>query len=320
MDDKKLENELRQHETTLPEALLPENMKRRLMEMSEEEKKTRSESVPEYSAPAAAAGSTANAAPTENTGNAAPAKKKGIARYVFPVLAAAASLFLAFQLGVNMDAIKDRIAAPAAETASVDEGRKAVKDSGKKSEKEEKEEVEEEKPETGVVEKPETGEDEKPETEVKDAENPGYAEAYKHLNAIWEEENRYYSYDMPMVDYAMEETMEAPAAAATEGAAANSTLDAGAVTKEAADFDTAAMGDNGVDFTDTNVRTAGVAEGDVVKTDGKYIYEYDDRTEHIRIYQIGKGEFEEISSINLVKDMDFASEMFISEMAITWQS
>ena len=174
MDDKKLENELRQHETTLPEALLPENMKRRLMEMSEEEKKTRSESVPEYSAPAAAAGSTANAAPTENTVNAAPAKKKGIARYVFPVLAAAASLFLAFQLGVNMDAIKDRIAAPAAETASVDEGRKAVKDSGKKSEKEEKEEVEEEKPETGVVEKPETGED-----EIKDKEYATYNDMWK---------------------------------------------------------------------------------------------------------------------------------------------
>ena len=66
------------------------------------------------------------------------------------------------------------------------------------------------------------------------------------------------------------------------------------------------------DYTDTNVRTEGVAEGDIVKTDGKYIYEYDERTERIRIYQIGKGDFEQVGSVNLFKDMDYGRELFIS--------
>ena len=364
MDDraleKELENRLKGQEAELPEALLPENMKRRWENMSEEEKTARSESVPEdagyaetlENTEAADAVSTANAENMTNTVNtvtmkntansadpvntanaagaadtlstansagaadAAPAsgsgKKKGIARFVFPALAAAASLFLAFELGVNMDAIRDRISAPAAESLSADAGRKAVKDQEADTEQEAPGKPGDDQEAAPGAEKPESGKEEIPETDVKDGESSGYGKAYQHLNAIREEQNRYYTYDMPMVDY-VEEAMEAPIAAAESADAfVNSAPDMGASQKEAASPDTAAAGAAGVDFTDTNVRTEGVAEGDIIKTDGNYIYEYDDRTEHIRIYRIGRGDFEEISSINLLKDMDFASELFIN--------
>ena len=81
----------------------------------------------------------------------------------------------------------------------------------------------------------------------------------------------------------------------------------GALTAEIAD-DTAS---EGVDFTDTNVRTQGVLQGDIVKTDGKYIYVYDERTEHIRIYEPMDGKTEEIGSVSVVSDITRGGELYV---------
>lgn len=55
--------------------------------------------------------------------------------------------------------------------------------------------------------------------------------------------------------------------------------EAPSMVEESADEDVAA------DYSRTNVRTQNVEETDIVKTDGKYIYEYDCSTEYINIYK-----------------------------------
>ena len=64
-------------------------------------------------------------------------------------------------------------------------------------------------------------------------------------------------------------------------------------------------------FTDTNVRTEGVNEADIVKTDGKYIYIYEKNTEHISIYKVDKGNMERTGSINVLQDSYEGNEMYI---------
>ena len=56
-----------------------------------------------------------------------------------------------------------------------------------------------------------------------------------------------------------------------------------------------------ITFTDTNVRTDGVQEGDLVKTDGRFIYEYIDK--RINIYSINEGDIEKASTINVKTDL-----------------
>ena len=53
------------------------------------------------------------------------------------------------------------------------------------------------------------------------------------------------------------------------------------------------------DFSTTNVRTQGVDEGDIVKTDGNYIYAYDESTEKIIIYEVKGTTTKKIGKINL---------------------
>lgn len=66
-------------------------------------------------------------------------------------------------------------------------------------------------------------------------------------------------------------------------------------------------------FTDTNVRTEGVGEADIAKTDGKYIYVYDDFTEHLNIYSVEDGSIDKIGTINVLKDDEQFDEMYIYE-------
>ncbi|MBR4760826.1 MAG: beta-propeller domain-containing protein [Lachnospiraceae bacterium] len=66
-----------------------------------------------------------------------------------------------------------------------------------------------------------------------------------------------------------------------------------------------------MDFTDTNVRTQGVLQGDIVKTDGKYIYVYDERTERIRIYEAKDGKAEEKGSASVVSDITKGGELYV---------
>ncbi len=52
-------------------------------------------------------------------------------------------------------------------------------------------------------------------------------------------------------------------------------------------------------YSDTNVRTEGVSESDIVKTDGRYIYEYSSDSEHINIYEVLENETKPAGDINL---------------------
>lgn len=65
------------------------------------------------------------------------------------------------------------------------------------------------------------------------------------------------------------------------------------------------------DYTDTNVRTEGVGEADIVKTDGRYIYEYDSYTEHLVFYSVEDGSIEKVGRINVLQDDYSFSEMYI---------
>ncbi|SEQ79284.1 Secreted protein containing C-terminal beta-propeller domain [Lachnospiraceae bacterium NE2001] len=64
-------------------------------------------------------------------------------------------------------------------------------------------------------------------------------------------------------------------------------------------------------YTDTNVRTEGVAEADIVKTDGKYIYEYDTNTEHLNFYSVNDGSIQKEGRVNVLQDDYYFKEMYI---------
>ncbi len=150
----------------------------------------------------------------------------------------------------------------------------------------------------------------KPEKEDKEdlissKKNGNYKKAYDVL----EKYNDYLSVDYAVeeeVDYAaveeeVEETAdEAPREAANNYKGTETTGLAGA------------SDDKGVDYTDTNVRTEGVAEADIVKTDGNYIYEYDSYTEHLNIYSVKDGKIEKKSRTNILGIGVTNAEMYIN--------
>ena len=65
-------------------------------------------------------------------------------------------------------------------------------------------------------------------------------------------------------------------------------------------------------FTNTNVRTEGVNEADIIKTDGKYMYVYDSYTEHLNIYSVDDGKIEKIGTVNVLEDDESFIEMYIN--------
>jgi uncharacterized secreted protein with C-terminal beta-propeller domain len=58
---------------------------------------------------------------------------------------------------------------------------------------------------------------------------------------------------------------------------------------------------SGITFTDTNVNAEGVQGGDLVKSDGRFIYEYINK--HINIYSINEGNVDKASTINVNTDL-----------------
>ncbi len=65
-------------------------------------------------------------------------------------------------------------------------------------------------------------------------------------------------------------------------------------------------------FTDTNERTEGVHEDDVIKTDGKYIYVYNSSREKVEIYSAKDGKTELQSKINLVSLDSYDSNIYVT--------
>ncbi len=133
-------------------------------------------------------------------------------------------------------------------------------------------------------------------------ETDNYEMAYNYLKDYKKHMEEEVMVDYDDVDYAVEETADAAESEGASNAAANQTLGAtaGADTKSEEES-----------FTDTNVRTDGVAEADIIKTDGKYIYEYDTYTEHLYFYSVDDGKVNREGSVNVLEDDYFFKEMYI---------
>ena len=123
-------------------------------------------------------------------------------------------------------------------------------------------------------------------------------EIYDALKSVW----NYYRYDDL---YVLEDDMAFEAAAAT-----------GAETGVSSVADADVVGASGPDWTDTNVRTEGVDEADVVKTDGRYIYILRSHSD-LTIVKADGAKLERMSTIHVADSSDWnhpgAREFFISD-------
>lgn len=94
------------------------------------------------------------------------------------------------------------------------------------------------------------------------------------------------------------------------------TLDGGAAlmveerTMENADL--AASGKSEADYSETNVRQAGVDEGDVVKTDGTYLYVLKDNRTEMSIVDTRGNEMKEVQIIKM-KDSEWIQEIYVRD-------
>ncbi|MBQ1327999.1 MAG: beta-propeller domain-containing protein [Eubacterium sp.] len=137
-----------------------------------------------------------------------------------------------------------------------------------------------------------TGEDDTKEEGIPHISN-GYEKSYKALSRI---KDYYYGrYDKNIV---FEETADE---------AKNSTT--GALNKGGTDKLTPGVTPS---FTDTNERTEGVHEDDVIKTDGNYIYVYNSSREKVEIYSAKNGKTELQSKINLVSLDSYDSNIYVA--------
>ncbi|MCI8640254.1 MAG: hypothetical protein HFG41_14245 [Coprococcus sp.] len=68
----------------------------------------------------------------------------------------------------------------------------------------------------------------------------------------------------------------------------------------------------GADFSDTNVRTEGVGEADIVKTDGKYLYVKKENGEEISIVDTSEDQMNVVSTIQIPGESKRVQEFYIS--------
>lgn len=132
-----------------------------------------------------------------------------------------------------------------------------------------------------------------------------YAKAYAIVSEYVENYNTNIVYDDFGIEESqavMEDAMDAPA---TDGALKKSSGSSDTLTNGVQNFGAskdvsrAESKEAEKDFSTTNVRTQGVDEGDIVKTDGDYIYAYDESTEKIAIYEVKGTTTKKIGKINL---------------------
>lgn len=98
----------------------------------------------------------------------------------------------------------------------------------------------------------------------------------------------------------------------------NETADSGARTdSSSSSSDSATASTRAVDtsFSDTNVRTEGVGEADIVKTDGNYLYTLKANSKEISIVDIRSDQMKVVSSISLNENFQ-ASEFYLSDQKL----
>lgn len=125
----------------------------------------------------------------------------------------------------------------------------------------------------------------------------GYIERYKE-----EQEARMRAYEEEMIAY------DAAAGAKSEMALISESMDA--------DEAPMALNDSGAvasegGYSETNVRQEGVDEGDVVKTDGTYLYVLKDNRRQVSFVDTRGGEMKEIQTVS-VEDSQWIEEMYLN--------
>lgn len=105
---------------------------------------------------------------------------------------------------------------------------------------------------------------------------------------------------------ARDEVMESDGAAVSGSSSSNTTSESAAAVMENGAADTG----GGLDYSETNIQVEGVDEGDVVKTDGEYLYIIRNNRE-VRVVKADGADMEEVSVIRLP---DQASEGSIQEI------
>lgn len=84
----------------------------------------------------------------------------------------------------------------------------------------------------------------------------------------------------------------------------STTYDIGSMEMESSEDSAATSGRYSGDYSQTNVRQEGVDEGDIVKTDGRYLYVVEDNGQTVDIVKADGGNLEKSGSIELGKDYD----------------
>ncbi|MBO4863916.1 MAG: beta-propeller domain-containing protein [Eubacterium sp.] len=287
-----IKSELMNDDIKIPDSIKPESIEKRIALMTPEEMKKRKNSVD---------------VPYQNASGDKESEKKDknkkIRRVVLPIVLAAA-LILMFGLGMKVGG-RNRI--KTADPVLKDE---AVTDSMVETD----EEVARE--ESAAENDVDDDEEESEKKSFFEKKTDNYDKAYEALKACSDyAENMIENYSFDL-DGAVTTQGGRRTFSATNDAAEDSIgIPQGELKQaEGTPLTQAQSGSSNVvpEFTDTNVRTEGVNESDIVKTDGQYIYSYDYSTEHIRIFKVKDGDMEEVGYINTLSTEISNSEMYIS--------
>lgn len=274
----------------IPESLSPENIEQKLASMTQGEYQSRMNSR-DIPAPEEMAKVQEKKMKSGSTGG------KGL-KIVLPVILAAVFVF-ALGAGIILAINKSRErTGDVSTTSDVDTSSKSGKDDKTDSDKDKD-------PDENTDKDSDKSGDKDDDKESEDEDS--YKQAFDLLNNISKRYDEYYYTDDDVV-YEVEEAADEDAFSGDSTATykADSTYSS----TEASSTLTTGNSDE-VNFTDTNVRTEGVSEGDIIKTDGKYIYDYDSYTEHLEIYSVDDGQIEKLSRVNVLMDDAYGSKMYI---------
>lgn len=294
--DNIIEEQIKNSNEKIPEALRPENIERKIAAMSPEELNRRAGSV-DIPDQTVSSGTYGGGSGLESAGEMSGInsgmgsgkknhKKPSVAKIVIPIILAAC-LLLVCGIGIGLGVGRHRIDEIQSDT---------------EADKNDKTNVTVEK----IDGENDTAESDKNKDKEKDdSEKSGlFGSKYKNYDLAYDNMLAYKKYLKNQVnyDYVTDDVVEYAEEAEEVGA----TYSKNEATASATGADDAAP-----EYTDTNVRTEGVSEADIIKTDGRYIYEYDSYTEHLYFYSVDDGKITKEGSVNVLDDDQTFSEMYI---------
>lgn len=143
------------------------------------------------------------------------------------------------------------------------------------------------------------------EVKLSDSKVVETADEYEDIYAYLDE------YMQEMEQYKNEQKSSTGEEFLMEDSVAQSAADSGASTMSAG-MERAEMDMEAGDYSETNIRQEGVDEGDVVKTDGTYLYVLKDNSNQISIVDTRENTMKEIQTIE-AEDVDSISEFYLNE-------